>query len=64
MEQISTKEARDTSLALNIDDETLKDLGYRQEFKRKFGFWTIFSLSFSFLGLLPSVAATLQYSLG
>jgi hypothetical protein len=64
MEKIATEEAMETSLALNVDDETLKDLGYRQEFKRKFGFWSIFSLSFSYLGLIPSVAATLGYSLG
>jgi len=48
----------------NSDDETLEELGYRQEFKREFGFWSIFGLSFSALGLLPSVAATLGFSLG
>jgi hypothetical protein len=64
MEQILGSEAGETSFLVDVDDETLKDLGYRQEFKRKFNSWTIFSLSFSYLGLLPSVAATLGYSLG
>jgi hypothetical protein len=52
------------STVINSDDETLGELGYRQEFKRKFNLRSIFSLSFSTLGLLPSIAATLGYSLG
>jgi hypothetical protein len=46
------------------DEEVLLSLGYRQDFKRKFTIWSSFSVSFSVLGLLPSVAATLGYSLG
>jgi hypothetical protein len=64
-EQIPALEGGETSrLMVDVDDETLKELGYRQEFKRKFNFWSLFSLSFSAVGLLPSVAATLGYSLG
>jgi hypothetical protein len=51
-------------IAATMDDETLEELGYRQEFKRTFSRWSIFSLSFSTMGLLPSMAATLDYSLG
>ena len=49
---------------LDADEEVLVALGYRQEFKRKFNIWSSFSVSFSVLGLLPSVAATLGFSLG
>ena len=47
-----------------LDDETLAALGYKQEFKRDFTFLESFSVSFSVLGLLPSVASTIGYSLG
>jgi len=50
--------------SLDADSAVLYGLGYRQEFKRKFNLWSIFSLSFSSLGLLPSMAATLVFSLG
>jgi hypothetical protein len=46
------------------DEEILISLGYRQDFKRKFTIWSSFSVSFSVLGLLPSVAATLYFTLG
>jgi len=49
---------------LDADEEVLVALGYRQDFKRKFTIWSSFSVSFSVLGLLPSVGATLAYSLG
>jgi hypothetical protein len=49
---------------LDADEEVLVALGYRQDFKRKFTIWSSFSVSFSVLGLLPSVAATLYFSLG
>lgn len=56
------------SIVLNIDHEVTKDeamilaLGYKQEFKREFSLISIFAVSFSVLGLLPSVAATFDYS--
>ncbi|KAL6245272.1 hypothetical protein RBB50_008047 [Rhinocladiella similis] len=46
------------------DEVTLGALGYKQEFKRDFTIWESFSVSFSVLGLLPSVASTISYSLG
>lgn len=45
------------------DEEVLTALGYKQEFKRDFSIWSSFSVSFSILGLLPSVASTLGYNL-
>lgn len=63
--QTANVETNHTSpTAINLDVQTLEGLGYRQEFKRQFRLWSIFSLSFSSLGLLPSVSATLGYSLG
>ena len=49
---------------VDSDDDVLVALGYRQEFRRKFTVWSIFCLSFSSLGLLPSIAATLTFTLG
>ena len=45
------------------DEEVLVALGYKQEFKRDFSIWESFSVSFSVLGLLPSIASTLGYNL-
>ena len=47
-----------------FDDSTLAALGYKQEFKRNFSIWSSFGVSFSVLGLLPSIASTLVFSLG
>lgn len=46
------------------DDEVLGALGYRAEFKREFGLWSTFCVSFAVLGLLPSFASTLYYGMG
>lgn len=45
------------------DEAVILSLGYKQEFKREFSLWTTFGVSFSVLGLLPSIASTLWYSL-
>jgi len=45
------------------DEEVLVGLGYKQEFKRELSIWSSFSVSFSILGLLPSIASTLEYNL-
>lgn len=63
----------------DADEEVLVALGYKQEFKRyilsaknwsplpntlrDFSIWSSFSVSFSVLGLLPSIASTLSYNL-
>lgn len=54
-------------IVLNIDHEVDSDearilaLGYKQEFRREFNALSVFAVSFSVLGLLPSVAATFDY---
>lgn len=54
-------------ITLNIDHEVDNDeamilaLGYKQEFKREFSLWSVFAVSFSVLGLLPSIASTFDY---
>ncbi|CUM65790.1 uncharacterized protein PRCAT00003438001 [Priceomyces carsonii] len=54
-------------IVINIDHQVDNDeamilaLGYKQEFKREFSLWSIFSVSFLTLGLLPSIAATFDY---
>lgn len=40
------------------DEATLAELGYKQEFRRELGLASTFCVSFSILGLLPSVAST------
>lgn len=49
---------------VNTDEEILVSLGYKQEFKRELSIWSSFGVSFSCLGLLPSIASTLGYNLG
>lgn len=46
------------------DEEVLAALGYKPEFKREFGLFTTFAVSFAVLGLLPSFASTLTYGMG
>ncbi|ODV96509.1 hypothetical protein PACTADRAFT_75621 [Pachysolen tannophilus NRRL Y-2460] len=49
---------------MKIDEAIILALGYKQEFKREFSLMTTFAVSFSVLGLLPSIASTMWYSLG
>ncbi|TGO22350.1 hypothetical protein BPAE_0171g00090 [Botrytis paeoniae] len=49
---------------VSTDEEILVSLGYKQEFKRELSIWSSFGVSFSCLGLLPSIASTLGYNLG
>lgn len=50
--------------ALGEDEKRLVTLGYKQEFRREFDWWTVFCVSFCILGLLPSVAETLFFGMG
>lgn len=52
-----------SSSSKDHDQELLESLGYKQEFKRDFGLWTTFGVSFTVLGLLPSFAATMNVGL-
>lgn len=47
--------------AIDSDEAMILALGYKQEFKREFNMWTVFAVSFSVLGLLPSIAACVGY---
>jgi hypothetical protein len=38
-------------------------LGYKQELRRNFTLFEVFGIAFSIMGLLPSIASTLSYSL-
>ncbi|KAH3668297.1 hypothetical protein OGAPHI_002051 [Ogataea philodendri] len=48
---------------VDSDEAVILALGYKQEFKREFSLLTTFGVSFSVLGLLPSIASTLWYSM-
>jgi hypothetical protein len=48
---------------LNRDDTLLASLGYKAELKREFTALEVFGLAFSIIGLLPSIASTLVYSM-
>lgn len=45
------------------DEELLASLGYKQEFQRAFTALETFGIAFSIIGLLPSIASVLFYSL-
>lgn len=46
------------------DRKLLRSFGYNQEVGRTLTLWSVFCLTFSAVGLLPSMAATLSFSLG
>ncbi|KAI5954813.1 hypothetical protein KGF57_003837 [Candida theae] len=46
---------------VDADEAKVLAMGYKQELKREFSLWSLFGMSFSLLGLLPSVAATFFY---
>jgi hypothetical protein len=48
---------------LSRDDTLLASLGYKAELKREFTALEVFGLAFSIMGLLPSIASTLVYSM-
>jgi len=47
-----------------LDRRLLNELGYAQELRRVLTLWSVFCLSFSAVGILSSMAATLAFSLG
>lgn len=48
----------------NVDDvDMLAKLGYKQELKRNFTMIEVFGIAFSIMGLLPSIASTLSFSI-
>ncbi|KAI9701264.1 MAG: GABA-specific high-affinity permease [Candelina mexicana] len=51
-----------TVLASEEDAAVLAKLGYKQELRRNFTMIEVFGIAFSVMGLLPSIASTLSYS--
>ena len=45
------------------DEALLASLGYKQEFRREFAPLEVFGIAFSIIGLLPSIASVLIYTL-
>jgi len=45
------------------DEALLASLGYKQEFRREFAPLEVFGIAFSIIGLLPSIASVLVYTL-
>lgn len=54
--------AQKTLTIANADEKLLAELGYKQEFQRAFTPLEVFGISFSIVGLLPSIASVLFYS--
>ncbi|KAK4946864.1 GABA-specific high-affinity permease [Elasticomyces elasticus] len=50
-------------LASEDDAAALARLGYKQELRRNFTMLEVFGIAFSIMGLLPSIASTLAYSI-
>lgn len=50
-------------LANEADTELLAKLGYKQELRRNFTMLEVFGIAFSIMGLLPSIASTLAFSI-
>jgi amino acid transporter len=53
----------DPNLSSEDDAAVLAKLGYKQELRRNFTTIEIFGIAFSIMGLLPSIASTLSYSI-
>ncbi|KAJ3569587.1 hypothetical protein NP233_g4958 [Leucocoprinus birnbaumii] len=47
----------------HADEALLAELGYKQEFKREFKPLEVFGIAFSIIGLVPSIASVLFYSI-
>lgn len=53
----------DPNLSSEDDAAVLAKLGYKQELRRNFTMLEVFGMAFSIMGLLPSIASTLAYSI-
>lgn len=59
----SMASAPNYNLASDDDAAVLAKLGYKQELRRNFTMIEVFGIAFSIMGLLPSIASTLSYSI-
>lgn len=53
----------DPNLANEEDAGVLAKMGYKQELRRNFSMVEVFGIAFSIMGLMPSIASTLSYSI-
>ncbi|KEF57260.1 uncharacterized protein A1O9_05177 [Exophiala aquamarina CBS 119918] len=53
-----------TILKQTNEDAMLQEMGYEQQMKRGFNFWSMTAFCLTGLGLLPSLGGTIWYSLG
>ncbi|KAM5532681.1 hypothetical protein V8D89_013650 [Ganoderma adspersum] len=60
---MSTDKQQAKTAVQRADEELLATLGYKQEFQRAFTGLETFGIAFSIIGLLPSIASVLGYSL-
>jgi hypothetical protein len=60
---VSGRVSRKRVVFLSPDEEILAKLGYKQEFKRAFTKFEVFGISFSIIGLFPSIASVLIYAI-
>lgn len=63
MESQPAVEAREAGLADPGDMELLAKMGYKQELRRQYTTVQIFAVAFSIMGLVPSIASTIAFSL-
>ncbi|KIW53910.1 hypothetical protein PV05_06318 [Exophiala xenobiotica] len=53
----------DPTLASEEDAAVLAKMGYKQELRRNFSMVEVFGIAFAIMGLLPSIASTLSFSI-
>lgn len=61
--ELGLNSTKGSASPLNMDDEFLAEMGYKQELKRDYSTLEVFGISFSIMGLLPSIASTLAIGL-
>ncbi|PWY75471.1 amino acid transporter [Aspergillus heteromorphus CBS 117.55] len=59
----ATSTAKDARLADPEDSQLLAKMGYKQELRRQYSTVQIFAVAFSIMGLVPSIASTIAFSL-
>ncbi len=58
-----TNSIQSEGVGVNADEAFLSTLGYKQEFKREFTRIELFGVSFSIIGVLPSIASVLVFAI-
>ncbi|KAL3476113.1 hypothetical protein BJX99DRAFT_228581 [Aspergillus californicus] len=63
MEAPATHGVSEEPLVERGDTQLLATLGYKQELRRHYSTVQVFAIAFSIMGLLPSIASTLSFSI-